>query len=163
VLDADDHSAAVDIGYLEAHRLGGAQSRRVGCGQCGARLQARHRFQKADHLGGVQHDRQLARLPSVGNPLRDRLEPQRHAVEEPQRADRLVQRRPRDALRHQLDLERADVLEAEAVRRATEIAAELRDGVDVRSLGRRRQIADRHVLDHATTQRAQLSHLKTPV
>src|SRR5271169_5479028 len=45
--------------------------------------------------------------------------------------------------------------------RVTEITAELRNGMDVRSLGGRRQIADRHVLDHATTQRARLSHLKT--
>src|SRR5208282_2891230 len=40
------------------------------------------------------------------------------------------------------------------------ISAELRDGVDVGLLRRRRQIADRHVLDHASAQRAHRSHLK---
>ncbi|GAC1340118.1 MAG: hypothetical protein NVSMB26_28110 [Beijerinckiaceae bacterium] len=160
LLDPDDHPATVDIANLEAHRLGGAQSGGVGRGQCAPRLQARHRLEKAHHFVGVQHHRQLVRFPSIGDPLRDRVEPQRHAVEEPQRADRLVQRRPRDALCHQLDLEGADVLKAETVRRATEMATELRNCVDVGSLGRRRQIADRHVLDHATTQRAQLGHLK---
>src|ERR1700691_4602178 len=41
-----------------------------------------------------------------------------------------------------------------------EISAELRNRVNVRLLGRRRQIADRHVLDHPATQRAHLGHLK---
>jgi len=40
------------------------------------------------------------------------------------------------------------------------ILAELRNRVDVGSLRRRRQIADRHVLDHAATHRAYLGHLK---
>ena len=160
VLDSDDHPAAVDVGHLEAHCLRGAQSRRIGRGQCGPRLQARHRLKKAHHLVGVQHNGQLARFAGIGDPLRYRLEPQRHAIEEPQRADRLVPRRPRNALRHQLDLEGAYVFQSEAIWRVTEITAELRNGVDVGSLGRRRQIADRHVLDHATTQRARLGHLK---
>src|SRR6202044_1754787 len=66
----------------------------------------------------------------------------------------------RNALRHQLDLEGAYVFQSEAIWRVAEITAELRNGVDVGSLGRRRQIADRHVLGHATTQRARLGHLK---
>ena len=48
----------------------------------------------------------------------------------------------------------ADLVEPELVRRATEMPAEVGDGVDVRLLRRWRQIADRHVLDHAAAQRA---------
>ena len=44
--------------------------------------------------------------------------------------------------------------------RVSEVA-ELRYCVEIRSLRRRRQIADRHVLDHAAAERADLSHRKT--
>jgi hypothetical protein len=42
-----------------------------------------------------------------------------------------------------------NALQTKPVRRAAKVAAELGDGVNVRSLCRRRQIADRHVFDHA--------------
>src|SRR5579872_7443195 len=74
---------------------------------------------------------QLARFAGIGDPLRYHLEPQRHAREEPQRANRQVQRRPRNALRHQLDLEGAYVFQSEAIWRVTEITAELRNRVDL--------------------------------
>ena len=54
----------------------------------------------------------------------------------------------------------ADVFQPEPIRRMPEMPAELRNRVDVRLLGRRRQIADRHILDHPATQRAHLGHLK---
>ena len=44
-----------------------------------------------------------------------------------------------------------------------EMPAELRDRVDVGLLRRARQIADRHVLDHAPAKRAHRSHLEAPV
>src|SRR5438094_10231097 len=44
---------------------------------------------------------------------------------------------------------------------SAKITAELRYGVEVRLLRRWRQIADRHVLDHAAAERADLSHRKT--
>jgi hypothetical protein len=53
-----------------------------------------------------------------------------------------------------MNLESADVFKIEPVGRAAEEAAELGDGVHLRSLSRRRQITDRHVLDHAAAQRA---------
>jgi len=52
----------------------------------------------------------------------------------------------------------ADVFQPEPIRRMAEISTELRNRVDVRLLGRRRQIADCHILDHPTTQRAHLGH-----
>src|SRR6266536_5931046 len=60
-----------------------------------------------------------------------------------------------------MHLEGADLLRAKTVRGLTEISAELRDCMDVRLLRRRRQIADRHVLDHAAAKGADLSHRET--
>jgi hypothetical protein len=73
-----------------------------------------------------------------------------HAIQEAQRADGLVQRRPRHPAGHQVDLKGADILQIELLRRTAEEAAEFGDGVNVGSLGCRRQVANRHVLDHAT-------------
>src|SRR6516162_5073170 len=50
------------------------------------------------------------------------------------------------------------LLQPEPMRRMAKITAEPADGVEVGSLRRRRQIADRHVLDHAATERARLGH-----
>ena len=117
--------------------------------QCSTGLQARNGLKKAHHLVCAQHHRQLAGLACVGDALRYLPVPERDAIEEPQRADRLVQRRPGDLGRNQMDLEGPDVFQTQQIRRTAKISAELRDRVDVGSLRRRRQIADRHVLDHA--------------
>jgi hypothetical protein len=61
----------------------------------------------------------------------------RHTVEEPQRADDLVQRRPGHPGRNQMNLEGTDILQVKAVRRTTEISAQLRYGVEVGLLRRR--------------------------
>src|SRR5260370_38652966 len=53
-----------------------------------------------------------------------------------------------------MDLEGVDIFEAEKIRTAAKIPAELRYRAEVRLLRRRRQIADRHVLDHAAAKRA---------
>src|SRR6476620_8222846 len=55
-----------------------------------------------------------------------------------------------------MNLEGVDIFQAE-----TKIPTELRYRIEVRLLRRRRQIADRHVLDHAAAKRADLSHRKT--
>src|SRR5262249_15658118 len=47
------------------------------------------------------------------------------------------------------------------IRGAPKMPTELRYCIEVRLLRRRRQIADRHVLDHAAAKRADLSHRKT--
>lgn len=51
-----------------------------------------------------------------------------------QGADDLVERRPGNSGRDEMNLEGVNVLEPESVRRAAEMAAEFRDGVDVGSL-----------------------------
>src|SRR5262245_20538463 len=60
-----------------------------------------------------------------------------------------------------MNLEGVDIFQAETIRRAAKIPAELRYRVEVRLLHRRRQIADRHVLDHAAARVADLSHRTT--
>jgi hypothetical protein len=94
LLDADDHAAAVDIGDLEACRFGRAQPGRIGRGQRGTRLQARYRFQETHDFIRTQHHRQLLRLTSMRDPLRQVRLLERYAVQEAKGADGLVQRRP---------------------------------------------------------------------
>src|SRR5499433_1887495 len=60
-----------------------------------------------------------------------------------------------------MKLKRVDIFQAKTIRGATKIPTELRYRVEVRLLRRRRQITDRHVLDHAAAKRADLSHRKT--
>src|SRR6516225_8469248 len=60
-----------------------------------------------------------------------------------------------------MKLEGVHIFQAETIRRAAKIPTELRYRVEVRLLRRRRQIADRHVLDHAAAKRADLSHRET--
>src|SRR6476646_1655479 len=60
-----------------------------------------------------------------------------------------------------MNLEGMDICQAKTIRGATKIPTELRYRIEVRLLRRRRQIADRHVFDHAAAKRADLSHRKT--
>ena len=126
MFDPDDHPPAVDITDFEAHRLGRPQPRRISRRQRGTRLQACHCLEKPHHLVGAQHHRQLARLPSVRDTLGNIVMTERDAIEEPQSADRLVEGRPRDTGRDQMDLEGAHLLQSQPLRRASEIPAELR-------------------------------------
>src|SRR3954470_9775191 len=58
-----------------------------------------------------------------------------------------------------MHLESANILKIKPIRRATEKLAEFGYRMHVGSLGCRRQIADRHVLDHPAAQRAHIGHL----
>jgi hypothetical protein len=79
---------------------------------------------------------------------------QRHAIEDPEREDRLVLRRAGYPLRHQMHLERAHILQPEPVWRAAEATTELRHSMKVGSLRGRRQVAQRHLIDPAAAQTA---------
>ena len=59
-----------------------------------------------------------------------------------------------------MHLKGADIFKAKALRRSAEMAGKLRHRVNVGSLRGRRQIADRHIFDHAPAKRAQLGHLR---
>src|SRR5271163_4316858 len=60
-----------------------------------------------------------------------------------------------------MNLESADIFQAQTIGGSTKIPAELRYSAEVRLLRRWRQIADRHVLDHLAAKRVDLSHRKT--
>src|SRR5262245_50570787 len=132
-------------------------------GERGAALEARNCLQETHDFVGAQHDRQLARLACIGDALRHRVLAERHTEEKPQRTDDLVQCWPRDPRRNQMNLEGVDIFQAEMIWGSTKIPAELRYGIQIRLLCRRRQIADRHVFDHAAAKWADLSHRKPPV
>lgn len=158
-----DAATAVDVADLQPDGLRGAKTRCVGPRQRRTRLQARHRLQESDDLVGAENYRQRAWRAGIDDPFRNLGMAERHAVEEPQRAHRLVQRRPRETGRDQMHLKGADIFKAKAVRGSAEMAGKLRHRVHVGSLRGRRQIADRHVFDHAPAKRAQLGHLSAPV
>ena len=84
---------------------------------------------------------------------------ERHTVEKAKRTDDLIQRWPGYPDRHQVYLEGADILET--IGGSIKIPAQFRYRGKVGSFRRRRQIADRHILDHAAAKRADLSHRKT--
>ena len=119
-----------------------------------AALQARHGLEKLHSLVGAEHDRQLARLACVRNAFGNFHLPERHAVEKPHRADDLVEPRPRDAGRDQMHLESVNILDPLLLRRTAKIPAELRNRANEGSLRHWRQIADRHVFNHAAAKRA---------
>jgi hypothetical protein len=88
---------------------------------------------------GVVHD--------VGTPKRD-------SEKEPQCRDALVEGRHAGAARGQMQLIAPHVLEACRVGRSAEKSGEVLDPLHVVMLGLRRELADRHVFDHALPQRA---------
>ena len=116
VADLDQLTITVDISDLQADRLRRAKSGGISGRQCGARLERRHGFQEPDHLFGAQNIRQLARCPGVGDPLRNLGAVERDTVEEAQRTHCLVQRRPGNTLRYEINLKRPHVLQAELIR-----------------------------------------------
>ena len=74
--------------------------------------------------------------------------------EEAQRTHRLVESRPGNPLRNEIDLKRPNVFEPQPIRRPAGVATELRNRMEIRSLRRRRQVAQAHIVDHTTAQRA---------
>src|SRR5205085_12280682 len=103
--------------------------------------------------------RELLRFLAGDDPLKRLFLTERDAVEEPQCARHLIDVRPRVLLVDKFELVGADVLHAQPIRWTIEMPAELRDRVDVGLLRRAREIADRHVLNHTLTKRADRSHL----
>src|SRR5256884_704647 len=90
LLDPDHHPLAVDVGNLQQNDFRHAQAGGIDGGQRGTALEARDHLQKAHHLVGAEHNRQLARLTRIGDALRHDGLAERHAIEEPQRADDLA-------------------------------------------------------------------------
>jgi len=89
----------------------------------------------------------------------------RDLKKEPQRRYRLIDGRHANAARRQMQLVAAHVLEARRIRRSSEKRCEVLDPLHVVMLGLRRELADRHVFDHAPAQRAHclVGHGDAPV
>jgi len=84
-------------------------------------------------------------LDNVGAPERD-------PEEEAQRSHGAIENRYMRAARRQKQLKASDVLEARRVGRSAEERSKILDGSDVALLGLWRELADRHVFDHAPPQ-----------
>src|SRR6266700_2495705 len=90
---------------------------------------------------------------------------ERHLEEEPQRRDGGVDLWRSCTARRQMQSEAAHVLRLGRVGRVAHERGEILDPLYVVMLGLRRELADRHVFDHAPTQRADglLGHGDAPV
>ena len=137
LLDPDYHPLAINVGNLQEGHFRYTQSGCIDSGQRGTALKAWDCLQKAHDLVGTQHDRQIVRFTRIGDAFGNGVMTKGHTVEKPQRADDLVQRRPGHPRRNQMNLEGTDILQIEPVRRAPEMPAQLRDGVEVGLLRRR--------------------------
>ena len=145
-------------GDLERDDLGRAQARPIGHAQRRLVLEARRRIQETRHLLRAQNDRQPPRLPDErqmdhesGRPSVTRKR-NRSAV-----TVWLMVGTPGRRSEDQMQLIAAQILEARRVRRAPRNSAEALDGADVVFLRLRRELADRHIFDHAPAQRADRS------
>src|SRR5271154_2508758 len=165
LVDAQHHAFGIDIGYLQGDDLGNTKPGTVGDTQRRLVLDARCRLQKARNLLGAQDDRHLARL------VHERQVPgkvgavERHIEEEPQRRDGGVDLRRAGAARRQMQPKAAHILQPCCVGRATKERGEILDPLHVVMLGFWRELTDRHVFGHASTQRADslLGHGDAPV
>jgi hypothetical protein len=109
-------SRTVNVFDPKARDLRGPEPCRIGGCECCAALQARHGFEKLHDLVGAQNNRQFVGFPRIGNAFRDERLAERNAVEETQGAYDLIEPRPRNAGRHQVNLESADVFQFQLVR-----------------------------------------------
>ena len=116
VLNQYDAAGAVDILDFQANGLGCTQAGSIGRCQGRPYFQARHGLEKTHNLIATQHHRKLARFAGISDPLGYLRAAKRYAVEKPQRTDRLVQRRPRNALRNKMNLKSASILNSQTIR-----------------------------------------------
>ena len=87
-------------------------------------------------------------------PLDDPMAPKRDPEEEPQRRHRLIENGRMRAVLGKMQLKASHVLQARRVGRSAKKRSKILYGAGVTLLGLRRQLADRHVFDHAPAQRA---------
>ena len=159
LLDADDHSLAVDVGGLQLNRLRDAQAGGIARGQDGVVFDVGDAAEEPLNFLGTEDDRQLLRLLGKRQDLFRRPVPfERHTVEKAQRRNGGVDRAGRQLLLvGQINLVGPNVLAPEQVRRLAEVTREQRDLLKVGELGIEREVAHLHVLAHAL---AKLGHDK---
>ena len=133
--------------------LGDAQARGVAGGQDGAVFDGLDRVEKLDHFFLAEHHRQGSGPFRQGDHVVEGpVLLERDAIEEPERRHGDDQRARRETpFGGQVDLVGADLLGTQVRRRATEVAGEPRNRLDVPLLGGRRQPPHLHVFEHALT------------
>jgi hypothetical protein len=152
---ADDHAVAVDGSRRQADGFGNPQAGRVAHGQDDAVLQRRDAVEEAENLVAVQYDGKPLRLAAGGDHLIDAPVPlERDLVEKAEGGDRDQDRTGRELpLVGQMQPIDSDIFRPQHRGRLAEVAGKLRDLLEIRALRLRREVADLHVLDHATTKR----------
>lgn len=104
----------------------------------------------------AEHDRKLLCLTTRGDVVLDDPGPfERDGEKEPKRGDRDNDRAGRKApFLRQVDQIRPDLSRSEKFRRFAKVAGEPDDLRDIHALRVRGQVADLHIVDHATAKRA---------
>jgi hypothetical protein len=115
----------------DRHHLARAQTRRIHRRQRDPAGELVDGFQQARNVIHAQHDGQRFGLPRVWTAHRQVGPAERHAEEEAQARDGLVQRCPGDVAMHQMQLIGADIFARGLFRRAAEVRGERLDGVDL--------------------------------
>ena len=152
--DADDHALAINVVDAKVTDLREPQPGGVGGHQDGPVLEVSNSLEELDQFIKAQNDRQLFLLLGADNGLDDPIPAQGDAVEELQGAAGLVEIAPGDmTLLHQIEQVRADLLWAQALGRDIVVPSKRGYALDVNLDGMGREIAQGHVLDHATAQR----------
>jgi len=156
LLDPDDHTLAVDRGGGEADGFGNPQTGCVTDGQNHAMLQIVYGAQQTCDLNLAQHDGKLLGLPAGWDVVLDDPRPfEGDRVEKPQSGNRDNDRTGCQVpLMGQVELIRPDLSGPEMLRGFAEMASEPDDLFDIGTLRLRCQVANLHVLDHATAKRA---------
>src|SRR5262249_22776574 len=130
-----------------------AQAGSIGGDKDGAVLEVADGGEEARHLYRAQNDRECAGLLDRGDAREDIVPAQSHVVDEAQGTAGLVIVADGGApLLEAVEQEGADLLGAEALGRAIEVAREASDTADVGLDGVGGEVAEGHVVDHATAQ-----------
>src|SRR5262249_1432526 len=131
VRHVNDHTRAVDVVRAQAYDLAGTQTGGISGRERHTIPAALHRLEKSGDLLRAQDHRQRFGPARIGDALGKGLASQRDAKEEAQRGDDLVECRPGNPPRHQVDLVGTNILEAETIRGSPKILAKLLDVVDI--------------------------------
>jgi len=155
LFDADHHALAVNRDGLEAHYLGHRQPSRVTDGQDDTMLQARHSVEELADLLPAEHVRKLVRLPAGRDVRIDQpVTLEGDGVEKPQGSHRGRDRTGSKVFvlceMHPIG---SDLFVPQALGRSAKMTGELGNLLQIGGLGQRREVANLHVLDHATAKR----------
>jgi len=149
LLDPQTLAGAVHIREAEGQRLHQAQPRAVHGHQHRAVLQVRDRGQEPAQFGAAEDDRERLGLPGERDVLDQARPLERGAVEEPQRAHRLIERAPGHPLGlDQMSLVRPDVLGPQGGGRLPDVPGEPGHAVDVTVDGARGVVPGAEIRDH---------------